>query len=124
MLSHQLTQAAQWTAGPGCMMGKDHTIFAVEDGLVKFEKSSVRQRISIVQPEPVDESIVLPETRRTRKFAKCARCATLRRGALPCSPRLAGFRHVLRCQQRPWTWPLLGDDLLAELGLRRGWRCI
>jgi len=64
-----------WTPGPGCMMGKDHTIFAVEDGLVKFEKSSVRQRISIVQPQPVDESVPVPETRRTRKYAKCASCA-------------------------------------------------
>jgi len=67
--------ARQWTPGPGCMMGKDHTIFAVEDGLVKFEKSSVRQRISIVQPQPVDESVPVPETRRTRKYAKCASCA-------------------------------------------------
>lgn len=55
------------------MMGKDHTIFAVEDGLVKFEKSAVRSRICITalpdsQPEDLGPVV---ETRRTRKYAKC-----------------------------------------------------
>ena len=75
------------------MMGKDHTIFAVEDGLVKFEKSSVRQRISIVQPEPVDESAPVVDSRRTRKYAKCAPacgCA-LQRCALELTPALARY---------------------------------
>ena len=35
----------QWTPGPGTGMGKDHTIYAVAEGLVKFERSSVRARV-------------------------------------------------------------------------------
>ena len=66
------------------MMGKDHTIFAVEDGLVKFEKNAVRSRICITampdsQPEDLGPVV---ETRRTRKYAKCVR-AWPRRGRLP-----------------------------------------
>lgn len=54
------------------MMGKDHTIFAVEDGLVKFDKNAVRARIMVVQPldEPEEGAAPAPETRRTRKFAQ------------------------------------------------------
>ena len=54
------------------MMGKDHTIFAVEAGMVKFEKSSQRQRISIVAHVEEEETVAsgpVVETRRTRKFA-------------------------------------------------------
>ncbi len=54
------------------MMGKDHTIFAVEDGLVKFEKSSQRARICVVAPSDAhaEDTGPVAETRRTRKFAK------------------------------------------------------
>jgi large subunit ribosomal protein L27 len=63
----------QWTPGPGTMMGKDHTIFAVQDGMVKFQKSAVRARICVVDfEEPTAEELAAPkpDTRRTRKFAQ------------------------------------------------------
>jgi hypothetical protein len=61
------------------MMGKDHTIFAVEDGLVKFEKSAARARISVVQPlDEAQEDAPKADTRRTRKFAKFPPRAVLR----------------------------------------------
>ena len=49
-------------------MGKDHTIFAVEDGVVKFDRSSVRARICVVAEE---EFVPTKDTARARKFAKC-----------------------------------------------------
>jgi len=52
------------------MMGRDHTIFAVEDGMVKFDRSSVRARIMVVKEEAADAAPA-KETARTRKFAKC-----------------------------------------------------
>jgi hypothetical protein len=62
------------------MMGKDHTIFAVEDGLVKFEKNAVRSRICVVQPldEPEEGAAPAVSTRRTRKFAQFPPRETLR----------------------------------------------
>ena len=53
------------------MMGKDHTIFAVADGMVKFDKSATRARICIVPVEEVAEDAPKVETRKTRKYAKC-----------------------------------------------------
>jgi hypothetical protein len=52
------------------MMGKDHTIFAVENGMVKFDRSSVRARIMVVPVPEVEEGAVVADTRRTRKYAK------------------------------------------------------
>jgi hypothetical protein len=62
------------------MMGKDHTIFAVADGMVKFDKSATRARICIVPVEEVAEDAPKVETRKTRKYAKCvpARAAARR----------------------------------------------
>ena len=63
------------------MMGKDHTIFAVEDGVVKFDRSSVRARICVVAEE---EFVPTKDTARARKFAKCVPAqqrAVRRRGA-------------------------------------------
>ena len=67
-LSDSDARRAQWTPGPGTMMGKDHTIFAVEDGVVKFDRSSVRARICVVAEE---EYVPTKDTARARKFAKC-----------------------------------------------------
>jgi hypothetical protein len=61
----------QWTAGPGTMMGKDHTIFAVTDGVVKFDRSATRSRICVVPLEEVAEPAAPADTRKTRKYAKC-----------------------------------------------------
>ena len=65
------------------MMGRDHTIFAVEDGMVKFDRSSVRARIMVVPKEEAADAAPAKETARTRKFAKCvaallACCAAFR----------------------------------------------
>jgi hypothetical protein len=53
------------------MMGKDHTIFAVEDGMVHFDRSATRARICIVPVAEVPEGAEVKSTRRTRKYAKC-----------------------------------------------------
>lgn len=59
-------------------MGKDHTIFAVIDGMVNFQKTTVRRKISVV-PFAVVEAAEgaaaaaagpAVETRRTRRLAK------------------------------------------------------
>ena len=63
--------APQWTPGPGTMMGKDHTIFAVTDGMVKFDRSATRARICIVPLIEEAEPAVKADTRKTSKYAKC-----------------------------------------------------
>lgn len=51
-------------------MGKDHTIFAVIDGLVHFQKSSVRRKISVLPvPEVAEDAPPPADSRRTRRLA-------------------------------------------------------
>jgi hypothetical protein len=82
------------------MMGRDHTIFAVEDGMVKFDRSSVRARIMVVPKEEVADAAPAKETARTRKFAKCvalrlAFCVAFRARALARACGSARFRTRL-----------------------------
>ena len=85
------------------MMGKDHTIFAVEDGMVKFDRSSVRARICVVAEE---EYVPAKDTARARKFAKCVppgtravpRCGGRALRNSRCASRIAA--HALRMRSR------------------------
>ncbi|HLV80183.1 MAG TPA: 50S ribosomal protein L27 [Chthonomonadaceae bacterium] len=58
-------------------LGKDYTLFALIDGIVKFEGHSKRRRVSVYaapaatapQEEPVQESVVESKPRSRRKTA-------------------------------------------------------
>jgi hypothetical protein len=82
------------------MMGKDHTIFAVADGMVKFDKSATRARICIVPvAEEAEDAPPAPETRKTRKYAKCVtRGAPARKRCGSC--RLGGAAQRADAQPR------------------------
>ena len=69
------------------MMGKDHTIFAVTDGMVKFDRSATRARICIVPVVEEAEPAAKADTRKTRKYAKCVPWQPLagRAGATACA---------------------------------------
>src|SRR6185436_2143297 len=44
--------------GDGVMMGKDHTIFAVEKGIIEFRKRrGERNYISVIPPEQKDNAV-------------------------------------------------------------------
>ena len=108
------------------MMGKDHTIFAVADGMVKFDKSATRARICIVPvAEGAEDAPPAPETRKTRKYAKCVtrgaparkRCGSCRAAAYCCKAHQeqAWPQHKRMCAARTDA-----DELRTELRAAAG----
>ncbi|HEY3332180.1 MAG TPA: 50S ribosomal protein L27 [Capsulimonadaceae bacterium] len=54
-------RGTQFDPGTNVGMGKDHTLFSLIDGYVKFEGNKKRRRISVYATQPaVAESIALP----------------------------------------------------------------
>ena len=89
------------------MMGKDHTIFAVEDGVVKFDRSSVRARICVVAEE---EYVPTKDTVRARKFAKCVATLAAAPRRTQCASRFRAvsvheMAHVLMRRFSPCRFP-------------------
>lgn len=48
----------QWHAGNNVGEGRDYTLFAKTDGVVKFEKIRGRAVVSVYEPEPIAPQLV------------------------------------------------------------------
>jgi large subunit ribosomal protein L27 len=42
-------RGTRFTPGPGAGLGRDHTVFAVQDGRVEFRASGERRTVSVVE---------------------------------------------------------------------------
>mmetsp|Transcript_15591 Transcript_15591/g.53255 ORF Transcript_15591/g.53255 Transcript_15591/m.53255 type:complete len:154 (-) Transcript_15591:323-784(-) len=45
-------RGSEWHAGPGTKLGHDYTVFAMTEGVVKFEKTKRKKRILVVPAPP------------------------------------------------------------------------
>jgi large subunit ribosomal protein L27 len=68
-----------WHAGSGVGQGKDYTLYALDAGVVKYEKIKGRKCISVYAPEPVAEPV--PGSRKALRREQYVPRAQLREAA-------------------------------------------